>query len=41
MATARKALVVLAGALAVTLGTATTAFAQTSIDPTVSPVRNT
>lgn len=41
MAPARKALVVLVGALAATLVTATTALAQTSIDPTITPVRNT
>jgi hypothetical protein len=41
MATVRKALVVLASAFVVTVGTASTALAQTSIDPTVSPVRNT
>jgi len=41
MAIARKALVVLAGALAATVLTASTALAQTSIDPTTTPVRNT
>jgi hypothetical protein len=41
MAPARKALVVLVGALTVILATASTVFAQTSIDPTVTPVRNT
>jgi len=41
MTPARKAFVVLVGALAVTLVTATTALAQTSIDPTITPVRNT
>jgi hypothetical protein len=41
MTLARRALVVLVGALALSVTTATTALAQTSIDPTVTPVRNT
>ena len=41
MPPARKALVVLVGALAATLLNAATALAQTSIDPTITPVRNT
>ena len=41
MATVRKALVVFASALVATVVTASTALAQTSIDPTTSPVRNT
>jgi hypothetical protein len=41
MAIVRKALVVLAAAFVATILTASAAFAQTSIDPTVSPVRNT
>jgi hypothetical protein len=41
MVIARKALVVLVGALAATVLTASTALAQTSIDPTTTPVRNT
>jgi hypothetical protein len=41
MARSRKALVVLVGALALSVATATTALAQTTIDPTITPVRNT
>jgi hypothetical protein len=41
MAIVRKVLVVLAAAFVATILTASAAFAQTSIDPTVSPVRNT
>ncbi len=41
MTPARKAIVVLAGAFAANVVTASTALAQTSIDPTVTPVRNT
>jgi hypothetical protein len=41
MTPARKAIVVLAGAFAAIVLTASTALAQTSIDPTVTPVRNT
>src|SRR5436309_1430191 len=41
MAIVRKALVVLVGALAATVAMASAAVAQTSIDPTVTPVRNT
>src|SRR5436190_7152965 len=41
MATARKALVVFVGAFVTTVLSASTALAQTSIDPTVTPVRNT
>jgi hypothetical protein len=41
MSPARKVIVVLAGAFAAIVLTASTALAQTSIDPTVTPVRNT
>src|SRR5262245_37062744 len=41
MAPLRKALIVATGALLVLLVTASTALAQTTIDPTVTPVRNT